>query len=895
MKQSFKGLLRIKSLKDMYISLFAAVFLTVLCVGNSFAQTSNNNPKVFNVRNFGAIPNDTLSDQTAIQNAMNAAYDAGGGIVYFPLGTYYLKDPLVTSGGTGIGAPYSQLYIKYETTYTGTGAISVKLQGEVAPPPNASVLANYSVNRNGVILYSTITGTGYYPSILGAKGTLNGTDTVNITMLTIDNINFRVKANIAASGPTMSCANLRNMGFVDIKNVMCDLDTSTNLSVYPVAETFGIWMPGQNNGAYSPLHNSMVTGYKYAYIFSEHSNGDNINAVGDEHAFVFSHGTHPHHFGRLSAQWCKYTITGQIGTVSVNHTSVIAPSVKIEQLDVEYEDPATFPSDWFANRYIIYDSINYIRGDINYQIAKRAVGFDGNIEMSKLGGTNIITTPLRNPVVTLTDGATITWDYSQATAATVTLGGNRTLVINNLVPNCMGRLQVVQDATGGRTLTPPNVSISDGITITSIPMATTASGVVDLYFWYTGAALMWTHADLFSTVGGSTYLAPAQTLTVGSATASGKFSVLEGSSRMLYNTVSPGVSGFERPQLTFNNAGPGTQRTNAILFSKSGTNYWQVFNDFNLNGGQDFSIYDNAASSARIYINSTGRIQLSGTSPTANLHLKVGTATASTAPLKFPAGVILTTPEVGAMETDASGQLYYSTSTTAASRGFVNLGQYSTTAVDVTATANMTTIEITVTGKTVTLPTAVGIQGRTYTIKLTASGSGTVATTSSQTIDGSITYALGSQNDYVTVQSNNANWIVINSGLNGSFRSNVSTYTNYTTTATYQNVASINLPAGDYEIGAQYTLSSNGATITAASDAIFVISTTTASAAGATEGESIAYIPQAALLGTSHESGSIVPFRVSPTTSTTYYFNSQATFTIGNPQIVGTIHATRVR
>lgn len=122
-----------------------------------------------------------------------------------------------------------------------------------------------------------------------------------------------------------------------------------------------------------------------------------------------------------------------------------------------------------------------------------------------------------------------------------------------------------------------------------------------------------------------------------------------------------------------------------------------------------------------------------------------------------------------------------------------------------------------------------------------------------------------------------------------------STYTNYTTTATYQNITSITLTAGDWDISAFGSLSSNTATITTASNAIFVVSTTTASAAGATEGKTISYIPQAALLGTSIESTSIPPYRVSISGSTTYYLNSQSTFTIGNPQFVGGIRARRIR
>lgn len=122
-----------------------------------------------------------------------------------------------------------------------------------------------------------------------------------------------------------------------------------------------------------------------------------------------------------------------------------------------------------------------------------------------------------------------------------------------------------------------------------------------------------------------------------------------------------------------------------------------------------------------------------------------------------------------------------------------------------------------------------------------------------------------------------------------------STYTNFTTTATYQNITSITLTAGDWDLAAFFTYSSNSATITAASNAIFVISTTTASAAGATEGRNIAYVPQAALLGTSLFSEAISSYRVSISGSTTYYLNAQATFTLGNPQFVGGLRARRIR
>ncbi len=47
--------------------------------------------KVFNVVDYGAIPNDTISDQDAIQATINAAELNGGGIVFFPPGEFLVN------------------------------------------------------------------------------------------------------------------------------------------------------------------------------------------------------------------------------------------------------------------------------------------------------------------------------------------------------------------------------------------------------------------------------------------------------------------------------------------------------------------------------------------------------------------------------------------------------------------------------------------------------------------------------------------------------------------------------------------------------------------------------------------------------------------------------------
>lgn len=85
----------------------------------------------------------------------------------------------------------------------------------------------------------------------------------------------------------------------------------------------------------------------------------------------------------------------------------------------------------------------------------------------------------------------------------------------------------------------------------------------------------------------------------------------------------------------------------------------------------------------------SGNVGIGVTSPTAYLHLKAGTATANTAPLKLTAGTINTTPESGAMEFDGNS-LYF---TQGGVRRYVTLGNdIRVTSDTVTNTVTETTI-----------------------------------------------------------------------------------------------------------------------------------------------------------------------------------------------------------
>jgi hypothetical protein len=80
------------------------------------------------------------------------------------------------------------------------------------------------------------------------------------------------------------------------------------------------------------------------------------------------------------------------------------------------------------------------------------------------------------------------------------------------------------------------------------------------------------------------------------------------------------------------------------------------FRAMTIDSSGNFSIMpNNTITGADVTILSTGNVGIGVISPTAYLHLKAGTATAGTAPLKLTAGTLLTTPELGAIEFTDNG------------------------------------------------------------------------------------------------------------------------------------------------------------------------------------------------------------------------------------------------
>lgn len=76
---------------------------------------------VFNVKDFGAVGDDSTDDTTAIQAALDAADAQGGGIVFFPAGAYKITDALTLGDGLNLKGVSSTASVIHQTSTSDHG------------------------------------------------------------------------------------------------------------------------------------------------------------------------------------------------------------------------------------------------------------------------------------------------------------------------------------------------------------------------------------------------------------------------------------------------------------------------------------------------------------------------------------------------------------------------------------------------------------------------------------------------------------------------------------------------------------------------------------------------------------------------------------------------------
>ena len=145
-----------------------------------------------------------------------------------------------------------------------------------------------------------------------------------------------------------------------------------------------------------------------------------------------------------------------------------------------------------------------------------------------------------------------------------------------------------------------------------------------------------------------------------------------------------------------NNIAIGNSAADNIRFAAAGNVAIGNQVDLPVQDGSNQGVYQNAlfiTGASAIGTNIAGSVGIAVNTPTARLHLVAGTATASTAPLKFTTGVNLTSPLGGEMEFNGTN-LFFSPSTT---RHTVNHGLTGSATLNFPSTTTLLSADLTIT------------------------------------------------------------------------------------------------------------------------------------------------------------------------------------------------------
>ena len=355
------------------------------------------------VRDFGAKGDGVTDDTAAIQAGIDYLAARGGGKLFFPFTT---NGYLVASPGREYAANgrlvRAQLVIPPGFNY------NIRLEGEMP----CALLYSYQVRPKGCER------SGFTPTTFGLgpirNTTLHSTwDAPEVTdprerpwaviaapegdacagkfsagILSFANLDIRVHLDTEKMYPTTSAANFHNISRLLVEDSQFCLDENvgdTNLGkeLQPSpCHTVGLMASGDQNDD-QIFRNVAAQGFKYGFVFGEHTCAEHLYVHNTEYAISFADATHPAIINRVVAQHnTRIFCTLPNGTFGrrANWVNLI-----VNECDYETGD-RTLPA-ISRLRYGVYDPESRFRGSITYL---QGLPGNGKCRFPVEGGTNVM-------------------------------------------------------------------------------------------------------------------------------------------------------------------------------------------------------------------------------------------------------------------------------------------------------------------------------------------------------------------------------------------------------------------------------------------------------------------------------------------------------------------------
>jgi hypothetical protein len=316
---------------------------------------------------YNAAGDGVTDDTAAINNAMAAVVAAGGGTVFFPMGTYLCNGPFVRGYNSILVIPFVNPF--------DASAVTLQLLGEEHPA--WGVASTFNDNYASTIK-TTQTGTGAYPALLAASGG-HGTGFVaytdmNNVMVVIKNLAFRLPDN-----PSLNGVRLDGTGWAIVENSLIAAGISP-----PTHGTTGLWMPNSVNWSINYLNKVAVSGFDSCIMTGEHLRAPQMSAAACNIGVNFLQSIYP--------SWANIQLERCIEGIQFSGYHTV-------DLLVETEHQVG----WWQALHDINDPNNYGTGTIRYFIGNGGNGT--NIGASVNGGAGLTITSLFSGDVALAPGS----------------------------------------------------------------------------------------------------------------------------------------------------------------------------------------------------------------------------------------------------------------------------------------------------------------------------------------------------------------------------------------------------------------------------------------------------------------------------------------------------------
>jgi hypothetical protein len=255
------------------------------------------------IRDFDVDPTFSNDSASGLQAAINELSALKVGTLIIDNGHYAVGNSLITSLDSV--NPNCQLYAPLKLK-SDSEVSCLTIKGRHLMSTTTEGVESVPRNTKGVILESTILGSGTRPSIFATPHANAGvTGNRNYMHMRFENMIFRARTKTSGTHivGTMSALNLENFLTCSLKDIKCDVSSPLVDIVEPTTLTYGIYLPSVNCQGQISLEGEVhVEGYQVGLMLCEHMKANAVRVYGNIVGIILPSMSHACSIDMLSSE-----------------------------------------------------------------------------------------------------------------------------------------------------------------------------------------------------------------------------------------------------------------------------------------------------------------------------------------------------------------------------------------------------------------------------------------------------------------------------------------------------------------------------------------------------------------------------------------------------------------